>query len=177
MPSSRHAPRAASSHERRIAAGHDRPTPPPMSSPATGRGASRTETSMDAITPGLRGGASSRARWIGTVAVRLACGFGAMPAFVVGPVLLATGDAHAQVLDLGGATAGPKLPDATAAAELAKEMSAEATELEGGIAEGEDHGALLHHFRCSVKNDKRSFRSVVVISTFDLRREGCRGSR
>lgn len=86
---------------------------------------------MDAITPGLRGGASSRARWIGTVAVRLACGFGAMPAFVVGPVLLATGDAHAQVLDLGGATAGPKLPDATAAAELAKEMSTEATELEG----------------------------------------------
>ncbi len=40
------------------------------------------------------------------------------------------GSAGAQVLDLGGPSAGPKLPDATAAAELAKEMSDEATRLE-----------------------------------------------
>ncbi|MFM7261467.1 MAG: hypothetical protein ACKO3W_12775, partial [bacterium] len=42
--------------------------------------------------------------------------------------------ASAQVLDLGGPGAGPKLPDATGAAELAKEMSDEATRLERDAA-------------------------------------------
>ncbi|MCE2883670.1 MAG: hypothetical protein LW806_02050 [Planctomycetaceae bacterium] len=61
------------------------------------------------------------------------------PPLVVPDRGLATGgagieSAGAQVLDLGGPSAGPKLPDATAAAELAKEMSDEATRLERDAA-------------------------------------------
>jgi hypothetical protein len=47
---------------------------------------------------------------------------------------LSIGSARAQVLDLGGPSAGPRLPDTTAAAELAKEMSDEATRLERDAA-------------------------------------------
>jgi len=57
-----------------------------------------------------------------------------MPPWVDASVGICVGSAEAQVLDLGGPSAGPKLPDATAAAELAKEMSDEATRLERDAA-------------------------------------------